>query len=454
MKKSKQIVLEFLIVIAVYLIVNLLNARYQSIITYNQGTGWDGQDYFTVAQQLAHSQTPAARSPFVQRLGTPFVVSQLFPDDILHGFFLVNRVAGALLTLLMLFWLHLYLRNWKVRVLLMILFITQWHNWIRFIYFYPVHVDPWAQVFILTGLIVLHYRNRMPLNLQVALLSLLTAVGVFFRETVLIISFVFYALHFPWKQVLNFTAELRDDFSRLKPVPVIVKNIFNRALAWFKSVNFRIYIPLLVGLIGILVCKSIVQPTRHSSFFNAALFWIYSKSLMVYLHSCFIAFGPLVVLFIFRWKKSVQFLKEENSHLIFLLTILVLTYVGGEDMYRFFYWSVPVTLVVLGKLLEKDRQLLSLLTRSPLLIATFVLLQAISQRFFWTVPDYPPDSEKFFPVFLTILSSKGNFLNLHFMMTEPKYALLSFYQYVLVICLLLIWLYREKRQTVLENGKK
>ena len=454
MKRSKQIILELLIVTAVYLMVNLLTARYQKIITYNEGAGWDGKEYLTVARQLARSQTPAARSPFVQRLGTPFVVSRLFPADLLYGFFLLNRVAGALLVLLMLLWLHLYLRNWRVRLLLMVLFITQWHNWIRFVYFYPVHVDPWAQVFILVGLILLHFRKRMSLNQQVVSLSLVTAVGVFFRETVLIIPFVFFALHFPWKQVGEFFPELRDDIRRLKPLPDIFRNIFKRLIRWFKAVEYKVSIPLFVGLLGMILCKLIVRPTTDSSFFNAAAFWFYSKSPIIYLHAGFIAFGPLVALFIYRWRKSFQFLKEENFQLIFFLIVLVLAYLGGEDMYRFFYWSAPVTLLILGKLLEKDQLLRALLFRSPLFIAILALLQAVSQRLIWTVPDYPPNSEKFLPVFLTILSSKGNFLNLHFMISEPKYALLSFYQYVLITCLLLIWLYREERLTVTENGKK
>lgn len=454
MKKSKQIVPELLIVIIVYLAVNLLTARYQKVITYNEGAGWDGKEYVTVARQFARSQTPAARTPFVHRLGTPFVVSRLFPDDILHGFLQVNRVAGAVLTLLMLLWLHLYLRNWKVRMLLIILFITQWHNWIRFVYFYPAHVDPWTQVFILAGLILLHFRNRMSLNRQVALLSLLTAVGVFFRETVLIIPLVFLFLHFPWQQLPDLWEELRDEVRRLEPVPTIGKNLFRRAISWFRSVDYRIYLPLLPGLVGIFICKIIARPTTHSSFFNAALYWLYIKSPMVYLHSFFTAFGPLVVLFLFRWKKSFQFLKEENFHLIFFLIILVLAYIGGEDMYRFFYWAVPIVFVVLGKLLEKDHLLTGLLSRSSLLVAALVVLQAVSQRLFWTVPDYPPDGDKFFPVFLTILSSKGSFLKLHFIWTEPKYALLSFYEYLLIISLLLLWLYREKRRMVSENGEK
>lgn len=59
--------IELLIVLAMFTIVNVSSAAFQAQTGINDGKGFDGAFYYTVAQQLTSGQALTSEAPFVYR---------------------------------------------------------------------------------------------------------------------------------------------------------------------------------------------------------------------------------------------------------------------------------------------------------------------------------------------------------------------------------------------------
>src|SRR6266542_6183142 len=92
---------EAILALAMFALVNVVSAVLQPQIAVNNGQGWDGAAYYAVAEQISHGQAPTAETPFVYRVGTPVLAELLFKNDLLLGFKVVNLLADALITLLL-----------------------------------------------------------------------------------------------------------------------------------------------------------------------------------------------------------------------------------------------------------------------------------------------------------------------------------------------------------------
>jgi len=77
---------EFGTLLFAFVILNILGAKFQKQISYNEGKGWEGVAYYQVAGQFAKGQPIAAEAPMVYRIGTPFLVSKVAPNDIFLGY--------------------------------------------------------------------------------------------------------------------------------------------------------------------------------------------------------------------------------------------------------------------------------------------------------------------------------------------------------------------------------
>lgn len=136
-------VLEVLLVALAFALVNVASAYFQEPISLLGGRGWDGATYSQVAEPLHRGERPSGRAPFVYRFGAPYLVSIVLRSGIgvIQAFKVVNLVGNALGLLLLIVWLRLYLADWRIRALLALLFITQWHAPIRYVHYYPTLVE-------------------------------------------------------------------------------------------------------------------------------------------------------------------------------------------------------------------------------------------------------------------------------------------------------------------------
>jgi hypothetical protein len=419
----RQNIIEVLLVFLVFVAVNLASAVYQQPLTYNHGKGWDGTGYYATAEQFAQGYIPKDEAPFVYRIGTPLLAALVVKNDLLLGFKIVNFIANIFAVILLVVWLRLYIGNWKIRTLLIILFITQWHAPIRYNYFLPASVEPWFLVIVLAGMIGIHYAAKKPTLKTIGVLSLVTLLGVAFKETAILIPIALF-------------------FAR-NPIDFWTKSTFAPANNLRKNLSVLFVIPLFSAIIGLAGIHILISQTNQFSFPVEAVKWAFDKPLLTYLLAWLIAFGPIIVIVIYDWKKAWAFLTEHQFQLVYLIGVSMLAWIGGNDTERYLYTTMPVIFVLLGRAIEHNRLILA----SPLFVMALGLGQFISQRILWTTPDYP-SSVSHSLIILTPLGSNVPYLDL-WSYAWVSIKATSLFQYLLFGLGLLMWLnYQGKKQLV------
>lgn len=368
--------MEWLLVLGAFVAVNWLSAAFQEPISFNEGRGSDGVVYVGVATQFSGGVRPEGRAPFVYRIGTPLLAT-LVPGPLRLGDFeVVNIVGNAIACALLLLWLRLYLDDWRVRTALVVCFISQWHGPVRYVHYYPASVEPWIHVFLLAGLILMQRARENPRPIRIVALAVVSAVGVLFREVMLLVPLAFCFAVFPIR------GERRSS-------PAIAFGL-----------------PLLSGVVALLCVRSLVIQVNDYSFGAQAMRFLAEKSLWRYVLAIFIAFGPVVVVPLYDWRGSLRFLSSHKPLLAFGAATALLAFVGGSDTERFLYWSMPVVYVLIGRAIEHRRHAFGIGLAVALIAA-----QSLSQRLFWVIPDFPGDFPHRLPL-LTPTSSEVPYTDL------------------------------------------
>jgi len=209
---------------------------------------------------------------------------------------------------------------------------------------------------------------------------------------------------------------------------------------------------LLAGMIAVISIRTVAHQTNHYRFAETAVAWMYDKPLLTYLHAWFIAFGPMIVLPLLNCNLITTFFRTHRFHLIFLVMISILGWIGGSDTERIIYYAMPIVYVQIANVLLDTMEVLK---HSPILITFIILIQCVSQRIFWYLPDYPPsphgpihslpaifgNTVQFYHIpFLTILSSCGNYLDLFSFHSGLTIKALTLVQYIIVSVMLLVWM--------------
>jgi hypothetical protein len=162
MQAKHKLTVELIIALSLFVMVNAVSQALQRPISYNDGQGWDGREYFSVAEQFSRHQKPVAKAPYVYRIGTPLLVACFFKNDLFLGFKVINIFGNLFAVIFFILWLRLYLRHTKTRILVSAFFILMWHGPIRFVYYYPVFADPWVFALLLAGLIGINRLQARP----------------------------------------------------------------------------------------------------------------------------------------------------------------------------------------------------------------------------------------------------------------------------------------------------
>lgn len=424
MKLNKLNFYEILIIPLIFIIVNLMSSLFQSQVTYNEGKGWDGVDYYKVAEDIKSHKKIEAKAPFVYRIGTSLIVAKLFPNDLMTGFKIINIAASALIVVLLLLFLALFINSAILRILFVSMFIGNWLSPVRMIYYAPVDSDPLSLAIIL-ALTIFILINKDSINLfKIILLSILTFLSVFVREICIIPAIVLLFLNNPL---------------------FIDKDKFYRIC--IKKIDFTRIIPLLSGLIALIVLQLIATKTNDYNYISTAMKWAYKKSLIMYVHSWFIAFGPIIVILIYDWKLVKGYLAENQHLMIFMVLYVLLSFIGGTDTERLIYWSMPVTFLLIGKCIEKNPDLY----KYPFFWGIIAAVTAISQRYFWILPDFPNNYPSVKPLF-TPMTNKFQLLDLWTMHGESWINGISSAEYffIAIILIYLLWKRMAKIKTLEE----
>jgi hypothetical protein len=433
--------LDIAVVLSVFLVTCIASQILQPPITYNNGQSFDGVFYIRMAYQMSNSLPVSSEGPFVYRLGTPFLAGLFFPDHLLLGFRVVNVVANLISTLLFLFWLRFYLTDWRIRALLVTLYITAWHGVVRFTFYDPSYTDPWWFVFLLAGLIVMEQVRRLNAQLSlpegqadpkarrvkvllVAAMGAISFVGVIFREVALVLPLAFLFITNPFPQLTE----------------------GNQGKKW-QTPFLLALIPLALSVAAAYLTHRLAAQYNDYSFIQTALDWAYTKPAPSYLHAFFITFGPLIVLPLCFWGQTRRFLAENQHLLVLLAVVLVLSWVGGSDTEKFLFWAMPVVYVLIGLGIQSKPGVFKSWPLALLLAASTVL----SMRWFWVVPDYPNSFKTPFPV-LSILSNHFQYLDLWSFFAERSVAIRSLVEYLALSAVLVVWIKRREAASSAGNA--
>lgn len=415
---------EFAFYLVVFLVVNALSAHFQSPMNLDEGRGWDGIQYGRIAEQYLNHEPIQGNAPFCYRIGTPIISGLLKPHDLVNGFKLVNLGANFLTFAFFVVWIRIFVGDWRIRCLLALLLVSQWLAPFRMVYYYPVSTDNVQYMFLVLGFLCIYLARLRPV-LGTVSLAAVVSVGVLFRESLLLLAVIFPFIDNPitltgfWKHLVTFK------FNRLLKLP---RPIF--------------ILPLVGGVLGVACTHHLAHKTNDYSFLHTAVGWVYDKPWPTYVHALFIAFGPIVVLTWYNWRRCWEFLANNQALLMFLAGSCVLAYLGGTDTERFWFWTMPATYVLIGRSIEDLRPLL----RSKSFLMLLGTSQIISQRIFWTLPELADNASSSLPV-LTVLGSNFRYLDLYAYQGKRFVEVISLAQYVFLACVLMWWLhYRAVRR--------
>lgn len=278
--------LELVICLGAFALVSLLSEHFQKPMTFRNDYALDCAHYYRTAEQFARGAPIVGDAPICFRLGNPYLAARIDPNDLLHGFKLVNCAANVLLLVLFMVWLRLHLRDWRIRTVLVLLLLTQWHGPFRFVFWYPTASDNTLHCFILMGLICLHYVAAKP-RLATALLALVVLVGVAFREIMLLLPVALLFADNPIRFQGLWGHLTRFQWREILRIP--------RLIFW---------IPLLVGAAGFACVRLVAHQENGYKFGLIAVKWLYDKPWPTYLHGALIAFGPILGLLIYNGRQT------------------------------------------------------------------------------------------------------------------------------------------------------
>ncbi|HTL71526.1 MAG TPA: hypothetical protein VL404_09575 [Candidatus Eisenbacteria bacterium] len=394
--------LEWVLALILFGAVTCAGFVFQKPITVNRGLGYDGIHYYKTAEQFSKGSLPRGGSPYIYRLGTPFLAALVSGKNLIAGFKSVNLAAAALSAVLLTVWLRSHVAGGTVRFLLAALFITQWHAPARFAHYYPVLVDSCAFVFLIAGLLAIDRGGTDGRSRWNILLPALSFAGLLFRDLTAVIP-----------------------LAALVKAPRAVRSWAALAAA---------------GLAAWTASHLATRTGGEPGAIKVILHWVSAKKVPGYLLAWLIAFGPVIFLPIYAWRSSLAYLRR-NAHLaVYLSAFAVLGYVGGSDTERLLYFSMPVVYALIGRAIEEKRAVFVFLPALALLVVS----QCIAQRIFWTTPDFQ-NAFRPAPMLLTPLSSKFPNRDLYSFYGSRLLNRQAFWQYALLgSTLLLLWAGRER----------
>lgn len=325
---------------------------------------WDAHQYYGMASGLAAGRPAYAEVPYVYRIGVPWLVSRLTPADPRRGFMLVNGVAALAIAVLLDLWLCRWLADWRIRLALVALFAAAWHGPVRYLFFNPGYVDPPFLACLLAGVILIgSLAERFSLRTLIAC-AVVTLLGTLVRETMALVGI---ACLFVDNPVGRWTTRARSG----RGLPLALKAA-----------------PLVVSLAVIVWTHAIVAVDSTERSFAGAVLQYLRKSPLSYALAWFTAFGPVLAIPLFDWRGARRDLIEHEWLAALLALCAGMAFIGGSDTERFVFWSLPVVYVLIGRTVERHRGVFA----HARLAAALVVLQTISARVFWGIPDPALDS--------------------------------------------------------------
>ncbi|HEY4966312.1 MAG TPA: hypothetical protein VII28_07925, partial [Puia sp.] len=386
----------------------------QPRITLNGGKGWDGLTYYSMTEQIhAGSTQISGVMPHVRRLGTPLLIawfSQITGINIIESALYVN-LTGALITVLLLFlWLRNFFVKFWITALLCFLFMMAWYAPVRYSFYVPLTTDPWGAVWLVWALILMrsmrncrNQKREWAFIVYLIIYSLVISIGNLFRESNAVLCILPLFIVFP-------IGKLKIDKNNLKVNQgfLFIRRISNRYFVWK---YLYVLIPFLcIAVSNLYIKKHVAVSDRNLySYTENILTCIYTKTVPEYILGILTAFGPLILLVPLYFHRFKSILLEKQELLVLLIISLLFGYIGGTDTERILCMSgFPVILLILGSSIEGLYY-----SSQRWWIYVLFILQTLSMRFYWNLPDYSIQSGHTPVPFFGLLSDHVKYLYLY-----------------------------------------
>jgi hypothetical protein len=336
----------------------------------------DARQYHHAALAFTEHRYPiAAEGPFVYRIATPWLASVINPalkritprwlddlvdyatglDDVLP-FYLINAAASLLFAVLFLRYLRSFIASAWLRLLLLAMWLAQWHTPARLLFFNPVNVEPLFLLAIMAGLTAIEEQRAAPAWRAAIVLVPLAFLGTLCRESMVLLPVAFVA-------------------SR-RPLAVAARRDWREALL--------IASPLVATVAALAFTRYIAAPTNAYEPLAEPLRMLRNKPVDSWVLAWFFTFGPAAIALMASAAPTLwTFLRRRPEMLVWLIGAGGLAFVGGSDTERILGWAAPVVYVLLGLAIAEQAALLS---RRPVLVAGLVIVQLLSARVFWPIP--------------------------------------------------------------------
>ncbi len=291
----------------------------------------------------------------------------------------------------------------------------------RRVYYVPVMIDHWDKVWLLAGLIGIHKARSWRMPWPIVFLAIVTFISVFFRGVLMLIPVMLLFVDNP----IGFDRE-KFTFS--------IKS-------WPKK---NLYIPLFFGLLAILLCNALVIVNNEGTYAGIRLLGriVYDMLVPTYLLGWFIAYGPLLALVVYNWRSTLSFLMKHQYQFVCLLSVMALSWVGGNTVYRYSFWAFPIIFVLIGRAMEEHMQEVKVPLFAGILAASVV----ISQRMFMLWPDHPSSFPSRYPVF-TPLGNDVPMIDVIGIGNAEICAIALLEYLAFSVCIVLYLYYQERRMT-------
>ncbi len=345
-----------LVTVAVaFVAISLYSARIQKITLTRFG---DGDEYFFATEQRVAHETIRAEAPYVYRVAMPWLVANTFPDRIEFGYRFYNIAAAAASAFILFVWLDRFGVRPGIAALTTILYIASWIGPARFLYYYPIYVDPPFIALGMLALLLIHGIRQAFTWTRLLAVSAVCFAGALVRETMLIVPIAF------------LFANVRFGAGDGKPSRVPAA-----ALA----------IPLAATLVAIVLCHLVpAEPRRVIGIPENSLYLFRNKPLFTIPLSFFLTFGPVIAVVLYDWRAVRAFLMKHTYLVVFFGGCFLTSYIGGHENERYLLWSAPVLYLLIALAVQRHARALM---RSAWVFAALVAAQALSEHVFFGIPD-------------------------------------------------------------------
>lgn len=383
----------------------------QKPVSHNNGLGWDGSRYHHMYQQAKAGGRFAEDKPFVYRVAAPWIAARLGVDNARTAFHIVN-LSGVLLTGCLLFAIMTAVgARPGISLFLVGTFFLQWHAPLRQQFYDSFGVDAPSQPF--TCLVFLLYLRMRRSPARIAWLSLITFAGVFFRESVI------FAAAAVW--LAEAVAAARCGAG------------WGTGLLRDRSVRLHA-IPLLAGILGIAITHRMGDGTGPYSFAITVLYYLYHKPLMVLIHAFYNGYGTALIPVLVFWRKAWDWIRIRPLLGIYPLITFGLGWTAGGDTTRINYWGCLALLPLMALVLSE----LKLATFG---IGVFLILEAVTTRLFFPIPDFPGAEAWRIPL-LTGWGTDLSVMDLWSELANPRVLMISLFQYAALTAFAFLWIRR------------